>query len=1727
MAQNNQTSSVNIRLTRASKKDMQELSRSLVAANKEVTRLQKAFKDLGTLQKRAQVGAALNTPGFQRGQRVRAGAAAERTAFSGTRSGKELEQLKLQEQQEKSLLRLKEQRLKRSKALGFSIARESQAVQKLTSQEQLKSRLQRAQLRVQMEAARNAGRRVGVAQKLVTTIQERIKALKEEQRVLRQNAQLTDKQKAAQSRAGTRERLFGDGGANLFAVQAGLIANFMIIGGLQQGLRSAVTFTVELDEAMRNLQAIVRVTDTNIEKLKGSLIEISEETKFTAVEVTNAAVTLGQAGFSVDEIRESARAVTLLATATRTDLARAVDIATSVLGVFQLQSSEMANVANIMTSAVNNSKLNIEKLTLGMQYSGNIAAQSGVRFEELTAAFGAMANAGIRAGSTLGTGMRQILIALQKPSGEFKSSLDRLGLSMQDVDIQSKGLAGVLMTLSEAGFTSSDAIRSFEVRAASAFNALARNTEDMISLEASFTNTTAAAAANETQMKALANQGRRLVSVLGTIAAVGLNPMKEALIPLTESFADMLSWMKEFDTIIQTVTISISLFMTAIAALLAVRLVRGLTAIALGTETVAGAMGAASAATTANTAATAANATTMRAAIAAKWAFIGSIRASIPALFTMTGALTAVRIAVAAMFGPIGILVTAISGIAFYLSATRSSAADAADALEKARTAFDDAAGAAEKSRNRIESVDGAIEELVNRQKSLRENSLLLEGAIGRVRNQFSNMGRDSGDVGDTVEDLIESLSYLRRELAQEYKIELNTEGMSLDKLLETQRASLNRARRAATETASDQDFARFMGNPKEVLARRRFYPEDSVILNKDATGNQIAAELSRSQEILRENVNLNEAEHQVLKQKIGYLKKILGLSTQVQNTIGKQRENARESSFMGDQARPGVSRVLTRSSNRATASRNQAATAAEDGITARQRVRDIEDLRERLTRQFNEDQAQLEKLNAKGQIDSPETFEALEENFSLAMGYVSRAADQAAGAVEEIDEELAQIRMDRLGDRVSDRGSDLSDADTAGQVNEAIVAQVAAINDRIAGKMSQLEASDVDPELMVEKAAEIRRKGDRELDAAYSNAEKKLEKILTDQEERSAEEEAKILDLQLSIMNRDKSRLSSELEEAETVQEVAEIQQHITDVQREIADRRRTQLAAQEDLTEAERSIALVDLNNELLAEARALRGAADENRDRINRAADKEQEFADDLIKKMNDQVKMQRLILLFGEDSFEVTKERARVERENFEAMVKTKVESEELRNQLMRAFDVANRFKNLDLGKPIRGAMATARGFLGVLSEMGGKMRSLKNEGAILDLQGEYADDPVELARQTRITRERQALGGRKPTPIEEAMIQSLGDEAAANERQRSANREAADTGGGGGDDSLTPAEQREEELRRLLAKFENASKAAEIGIETGSLKPSRGINIQEGALGETKQALQEREASIARIQQKVKRTADEEERLTALLEEHSALNRSIEQQEKRISQEKGRQGILQLNILQSTRDWARANLDLNATMEGGLKNTLSSMTSGFSELFQKLSTEPKKAGQAFLSFARTVAQAMQKALAEMMAVWVMQKILGMAGLGPTTGMGSVRPMMRPAKTGGLVRKADGGEVEGNLNRDSVPHLLMPGEFVLRKSAADAIGIDHLKEINAMGNTRMASGGHQGVASERDTQPKGGDGTINFYLVDERSQAGALGPNDILAVVNDDIARGGSTKKLIRSVHMGVV
>lgn len=327
----------------------------------------------------------------------------------------------------------------------------------------------------------------------------------------------------------------------LGVTQLRLMANYAAINAVTNGLRSVLNYTGQFNEELKQLQAISAVSDTGLKGLKETIYEVANATKFNSLEVAKSATVLAQAGLSVSQIKETLPAIAKLATATGTDLATSTDVITSTLNIYSLQVTEATQVTNALTTAMNESKADIAGFQTAIQYAGNFAAQLGMSYEETAAAIAAATQAGIRSKSMLGTGLRAVLIEFLKPTDKLVTQLGKVGLTLSDIDVRTKGFTNVLKTLKDAGFGAAEAFRGMERRGAAFLVALINQVDFIGQLRERMAGSTAAMKANETQMEALTNQWKNFKSILGNIAYEGLEPIIELLSKLLKTINSFMS----------------------------------------------------------------------------------------------------------------------------------------------------------------------------------------------------------------------------------------------------------------------------------------------------------------------------------------------------------------------------------------------------------------------------------------------------------------------------------------------------------------------------------------------------------------------------------------------------------------------------------------------------------------------------------------------------------------------------------------------------------------------------------------------------------------------------------------------------------------------------------------------------------------------------------------------------------------------------------------------------------------------------------------------------------------------------------------------------------------------------------------------------------------------------------------------------------------------------------
>lgn len=1421
----NTTREFDLLLSSASQKRLTAFQRTLEKSAETIASMKQDLKNLGD------AGRALKMAELAR----RPGALDNNTRLQGVRARRDVamqaaEEARLYEGAAKAASRTTALELARGRALRNNAAE----IAKINTIEEATLKIKAAELRYGAAVIDQDKRKQASALALKAALEARLNTLKAEQAEIARIAKEEEKRAAAQmkqrmqpitdmanarrSRQLSEQRVLGDGGASLFRIQTGLLANYAVLNTLQSGFAGAIQGVVEFDNSLRNLQAIVAVSDGNMAQLRETILSTAESTKFSATEVSEAAVLLGQAGLSGDQIEKALMAVAQLATATGTDLAKAVDTATAIMGAFNLEASRMTEIANTLTSAVNMSKLDMEKLTLGIQYAGNTAYDAGVTFEELTAGLGAMANAGIRSGSTLGTGMRQILVSLEKPSETFVQNLEKLGLSTYDVSLKTKGLAGVMRTLKEAGFSASDAIESFEVRSAAAFIALSNNLDLMAQLEDGFIGSSAAALANETQMRSLKSQYDNFTGALQAVIAEGMQPVTYAIRDALVELNKWLQGIRQNGEELRKWGIIIAQVIAAIAAFKTLSL---LTNLVIGFGASIGNLVTTLGAATFALRAYAAGAATAGEAMAFLSAGSAMIAPAIALVVAAVGALTAVYMTGSAS-----------------TSAYEREQARLTDQMDKVKTAIERTQGVLDSYKQKMEEVDDKLQQLANRQDELKGDTNLLKGEIERTRRQFAGMGYDVTTVDSTVQGLIGKLQALRAQLAQDYTLAVNVQIGNLGAL-----AALKKNAIATNISAIGEVDTSAL--PQELLG------DVAVLRDINATPEQRAAAAGRLGKQLS-----TISEKTVLPENIQAIPTMGGIETVDTNTYDRNQAKAQSDALA------------------AILEKNAAIAADQD-----------------LIQQLGQDQASLRES------DTSET----------------QRSTTYAGTFQSIAELPEQINSD-----------------------------LAAIEKRTKGQPTDRMA-----QFSTYEQAKL-----QELDSVLATIE--ADPALTSQ---------------------NKSDLTSKIEAAKG--QLAEFRQKVEP----------EYFTRQEGLIESD-----IRLQSRSYGDAMDRISGAD-NKAQATDAAN----VAKGLAAKQYE-LTQQRLML--------------RVKDGNIDASTQNQLDiaAEEYQRQLDEIDNaVSEKFQRLDK------------------KDNGGK----------------------------------------------------------------------ADSGAG-------------RDFNLLMDELKSGMSDTQQDLKYNDIAPAEGLAKMDEILAKAKEELETRRQQMATM----KEGSAEYNRLKS--EERTLLG-FIREEEANIRKEKERQGVAQIDLLNSVKAWAAENLNVSKGLEEGFLNVLGSMKNGLSTLFSDLMSGTKSAKEAFRDFAMSVVESIQNVIAEMMAMYIMKKILGLFGM--TLTGGSAMEIV-PTMTGGAVRKAAGGKVTGNLARDSKLHMLMPGEYVLRKKAVDMIGVDTLNAMNAMGNRAMATGGHVGVANQK----KGPLGQTNVYVVAPEQQP-VPGPQDIIAVINDDIARGGSTKKLIKTVAMG--
>lgn len=280
----------------------------------------------------------------------------------------------------------------------------------------------------------------------------------------------------------------GPVGSALSAIGPAGIAAGAGIAVVGSALSSSITTAAGFQQQMAGVAAIMGSSGAELQAMSNAAREAGASTQFSASQAAEALSYMAGAGWDSQQATAGLKDTLTMAAAGGMDLASAGDMMTNTISQFNLAATDSGRVSNVLAAGAAETNTNITQLGGGLKEVGSTASAFGMSLESTTAALGALSNAGIK-GSEGGTALRGILAGLASQSGPAAEALAELGVSAEQINPATVGVAEAMSLLNEKGMTATQALQIFGRENVSAATYLAAHASSLGELETAITDT--------------------------------------------------------------------------------------------------------------------------------------------------------------------------------------------------------------------------------------------------------------------------------------------------------------------------------------------------------------------------------------------------------------------------------------------------------------------------------------------------------------------------------------------------------------------------------------------------------------------------------------------------------------------------------------------------------------------------------------------------------------------------------------------------------------------------------------------------------------------------------------------------------------------------------------------------------------------------------------------------------------------------------------------------------------------------------------------------------------------------------------------------------------------------------------------------------------------------------------------------------------------------------------
>lgn len=318
-------------------------------------------------------------------------------------------------------------------------------------------------------------------------------------------------------------------GDKLLKISAPLIA-----GGI-----ASTKFSMNFEDAMAKVSTISDDTQVPLDKLGTQILQLSDDVNIAATDIADNVYDAISAGQSTGDAVNFVTNSTKLAKAGFAEAGQSLDVLTTILNAYKMESKEVTNVSDLLIQVQNKGKVTVGELSSVMGKVIPTAVAANTSLQQLGAGYAIMTSNGIKAAEST-TYMNSMIDELSKTGSNADKTLRNVtGKAFADLMKEGKSLGDVLNILSKSAEKSNLKLTDMFGSSEAGKAALVLSTNAGKDFNAMLSDMSNVAGATDEAFKKVTNtSSQRLGKSLNELKNNAIE-LGKALLPLVDSAAEV------------------------------------------------------------------------------------------------------------------------------------------------------------------------------------------------------------------------------------------------------------------------------------------------------------------------------------------------------------------------------------------------------------------------------------------------------------------------------------------------------------------------------------------------------------------------------------------------------------------------------------------------------------------------------------------------------------------------------------------------------------------------------------------------------------------------------------------------------------------------------------------------------------------------------------------------------------------------------------------------------------------------------------------------------------------------------------------------------------------------------------------------------------------------------------------------------------------------------------